>query len=203
MFLAWAIKCIPLIFSCSHFKILVLQYPFPSWATKLLFHPYFNSLIYRLFDFFRKSYFLFPNQSTYSLSSLFSFHIILPNLFTYIYDSMFVNVATCLIDQYTSLWKDIHISLQVSLASSCLSVHWSIWLTKYRFLFFVCVYLIINGCEWMLECRHENICESWELESCHFYEDCVNHECLVDKQDRLWKMNLISCMQGLTSMGAS
>ena len=39
--------------------------------------------------------------------------------------------------------------------------------------------------EWIKECRHENIYESGELESYHVYNDSINHECMVGKQDRL------------------
>ena len=39
--------------------------------------------------------------------------------------------------------------------------------------------------EWMKECRHENMCESGELESYHAYNDSINYECTVGKHDRL------------------
>lgn len=39
--------------------------------------------------------------------------------------------------------------------------------------------------EWIKECRHENICESRELESYDVCNDSINHECMVGKQDRL------------------
>ena len=79
--------------------------------------------------------------------------------------------------------------MSLSFISSWLSVHGTILLTEYRLPFFVCtcvhIYLLMVVSEWIKECKHENIYESGELESNHVYNDSINHECMVGKQDRL------------------